>query len=199
MKDFIKTKSCLHVALYATFGGNVESLEPSQRCCSNCAKKCKCNGDTCAMPELPFQQMEEIVLESVRSVRKTSQENKDTLYEALKEYQQTLNGQNPALFHSSTSTGFTDSLISQIVENCANIFTTKDLETYPFFKIKHALAVLELIQEIFEDIFRIMSQQWQHWRKQLLQMNFFQQINNTNMFSQTTSTIQTVSQTILTL
>lgn len=152
VKDFVKTKNCLHVALYATFGGNVESLEPSHRCCSNCAKKCKCNGDTCAMPELPFQRKGEIVLEYVRSVRTTSQEDKDTLYEALKEYQQTLNGQNLVLFHSSTSTGFTDSLISQIVENCANIFTIKDLENYPFFKIKHSLAVLELIQEIFEDI-----------------------------------------------
>lgn len=103
------------------------------------------------MPILPFQK-ETVVADNVTAVRTTSQEDKDTLYKALKEYQQTLNTGIPALFDSSTSSRFTDSLIFQIVENCANIFTIKNLTDYPFFTIKHAQTVLELIQEIFEDI-----------------------------------------------
>ena len=54
----------------------------------------------------------------------------------------------------STSThGFSPQLVDDISNNCAIIFSVKDItKNFPVFSLKDAIKILEVIQEIFFDI-----------------------------------------------
>ena len=48
---------------------------------------------------------------------------------------------------------FSSQLVDEVVKNCARIFTIKDInDTCPVFFHEHAVIILEIFQEIFEDI-----------------------------------------------
>ena len=53
----------------------------------------------------------------------------------------------------SVSHGFSLQLISEVVNNCENIFTIEDVLTnFPVFSVRNAIRILEVIQELFLDI-----------------------------------------------
>lgn len=54
---------------------------------------------------------------------------------------------------NTSSHGFSEQLISYVVNKCTNIFTVEDvLGNFPVFSVGDALQILEIIQEIFLDI-----------------------------------------------
>ena len=57
------------------------------------------------------------------------------------------------MFGAATSHGFSDDLISSIIEKCAYLFTLDDIrKLLPVFSMKHAVKILEILHEIFGDI-----------------------------------------------
>ena len=75
------------------------------------------------------------------------------LYEALLQLRETLVGSGGVLFDEDASHGFSRELCKEIVENCSKIFTVEDLMTsFPVFSTLHAVKILEVFQEIFNDI-----------------------------------------------
>ena len=60
---------------------------------------------------------------------------------------------NCLVLHQVTSHGFSDALIEDLVGYCAEIFTLSDvLEKLPVFSIAHAKAILEILDEVFDDV-----------------------------------------------
>ena len=57
------------------------------------------------------------------------------------------------MFGSSSSHGFSNELISAVVQRASTILSLKDLiSELPIFNISHAKLILEVFNEIFEDI-----------------------------------------------
>ena len=51
------------------------------------------------------------------------------------------------------SHGFSDELIQDLVERCSEIFSIEDIiSPFPVFALVHAMRILEVFQEIFDDI-----------------------------------------------
>ena len=60
--------------------------------------------------------------------------------------------QGLSIDHTS-SHGFSEQLISDVVSKCTDIFTVEDvLGNFPVFSVGDALQILEIMQEIFLDI-----------------------------------------------
>ena len=56
-------------------------------------------------------------------------------------------------FDKTLSHGFSVELIQDLVERCSEIFTVDDiLCSFPVFAVVHAMRILEVFQEIFDDI-----------------------------------------------
>lgn len=54
---------------------------------------------------------------------------------------------------NTSSHGFSEQLISDMVSKCSDIFTIEDvLSNFPVFSVGAALHILEILQEIFLDI-----------------------------------------------
>ena len=74
------------------------------------------------------------------------------LQSALEEVFQEIKFQSLAI-DESVSHGFSPQLISEVVNNGENIFTTEDVLTnFPVFSVRNAIRILEVIQELFLDI-----------------------------------------------
>ena len=85
--------------------------------------------------------------------RPVSDKDKSDLYEALLQLRETQVGSGGVLFDEDASHGFSCELCKDIVENCSVIFTVEDLMTsFPVFSTLHAVKILEVFQEIFNDI-----------------------------------------------
>ena len=75
--------------------------------------------------------------------------DKDELREVLNDLKEQFDGPS-TLF---ACTGFSEELIEDIVEQSQFIFTLQDLtKTSPVFSLRHAIAVLEVFAEMFQDI-----------------------------------------------
>ena len=74
--------------------------------------------------------------------------------EAVVEYKNSLSySSNSVILDHVTSHGFSESLIEDLITYCPEIFTLSDvLEKLPVFSITHARAILEILNEIFEDV-----------------------------------------------
>lgn len=84
--------------------------------------------------------------------RIASERDKDDLKAALNEIK--LNMISSTLVGDAVSThGFSTQLIEDVVSNCSVLFTVGDvLHTCPVFSLSHAIMILEIIQDIFNDI-----------------------------------------------
>ena len=78
--------------------------------------------------------------------------DKDDLKAALNEIK--LNMTSSTLVGDAVSThGFSTQLIEDVVRNCSVLFTVGDvLHICPVFSLSHAIMILEIIQDIFNDI-----------------------------------------------
>ena len=150
VKSFVRSDDCLRVASYRPFDGNVKPLDPHHFCCSNCIKICACGDNGCSLPPPLF------LLKSVSPENETPErsrmltlKDKDELRETLIELKEQFDGPS-TLF---ACTGFSEELIEDIVEQSQFIFTLQDLtKSSPVFSLRHAIAVLEVFAEMFQDI-----------------------------------------------
>ena len=56
------------------------------------------------------------------------------------------------LLPSETTTGFSNALIKSLIETCKYIYSVKDIiELTPVFKQQHALDILHMIRDVFQD------------------------------------------------
>ena len=113
-----------------------------------------CSGEDCTAAKLPFEvpnKDQGTVLQ--RLARTVDEEEKTSLYDALKEYQESLTSGSALLFDSASTHGFSEELILDVTGNCSTIFTIDDvLSKLPVFSLEHAKNILRIVHEIFEDI-----------------------------------------------
>lgn len=155
VKEVFKSDQCSRKLLLKNFDENIGTMFPGHDCCSNCAKCCSCQ-ETCPN-SLPFE--DEKTVTSVMShdlkPRMVSQEDKIDFKKALISEQRKLTSEagGSTIFGGDTLHGFSDDLISAAIEKLDMLFTPRDLHQYlPIYATKHALVILELLQEFFCDI-----------------------------------------------
>ena len=151
IKKFVRSGGCLRVSSYKPLDSNVQPLEPSHNCCINCRKSCMCGDNGCGEPPLPFTMETEADRETEVPSRQRmlTSTDKDDLKDALIELKCEIEGRG-ALFEC---TGFSSELIDDIVNRSQYIFTIQDLtRTSPVFSLRHAIDVLEIFSEMFQDI-----------------------------------------------
>ena len=153
VKQFLKTNGCLRVGAYQSLDKNIKSLSPLHNCCSFCATVCKCNGHSCNAEALPFEAEASLPDEAVnRRTREVTSRNRRDLDSALKEVVTSIEMQGLSIDNTS-SHGFSEQLISDVVSKCSDIFTIEDvLSNFPVFSVGAALHILKILQEIFLDI-----------------------------------------------
>ena len=154
VRTFLKATGCHRVASYSTLDSSTIPLLPSHDCCNCCAAVCLCNGaNKCTSPEKPFEKRspEETVLTHSRNV---SDNQRDFLKGALSEMEASMScGVGKGVFSSTTFHGFSQELITDVVAKCDRLFTVDDLKTcVPVFSKNHALRILEILNEVFDDI-----------------------------------------------
>lgn len=154
VKTFVRFDGCLRVASYGPLDPDVQPLKPPHsccsNCCSNCCKICVCGENGCVLPNLPFLVEGECSETQVlKRSRMLTSRDKEELREGLIELKDHIEGHGP-LFEC---TGFSVELIEDIIEQSQFIFTLEDLmKASPVFSLQHAIAVLELFAEMFQDI-----------------------------------------------
>lgn len=136
VKHFIRTTGCLRVGAYQSLDKNIKSLSPLHNCCSFCSTVCKCNGDSCSAESLSFEVEsklpEEAVVHKTRDI--TTCDRRD-LHDALKEVVTSKEMQELSIDNTS-SHGFSEQLISDVVSKCTDIFTVEDvLGNFPVFSV----------------------------------------------------------------
>lgn len=155
IREAMKAESCLRVLLYKHFDDAVTPLEPPHLCCSICHRTCLCEGIKCGIPLFPFDTISEeqntVCAVQIRSI--SDQDRKD-FKEGLIEIQSSLSA--GYVMFDSTSTlchGFSSQLIEDLSLNIENIFSVKYLlGKFPITSVEHAVLIIELIHELFDDI-----------------------------------------------
>ncbi len=153
VKEFVRASTCIRTALFKEFA-EVDSTMPLHNCCSNCAKGCICADGECSQELFAFEDPKPKSVEPVIGFqRPVSEEDKETLREALYEIKSTLDIKSPFIFDSKSGHGFTNSLVNDLVASAATIFSLSDiLKKFPVFSIGHGKLILEIFYEIFEDV-----------------------------------------------
>lgn len=144
---------CQRKELYSYFRDSDSSIEPGHKCCSNCRKWCKCEGDKCGVEE-PFLTHE--VGESPPTSEQVRELNESDLLDiklAMKELQERCSPIGRSLFQPGSTHGFSDQVIENIVQHAPFIFSPKYLyKQISMLSIQQVMNVLEVFQEMFEDI-----------------------------------------------
>ena len=151
MKVYAKsTGVCLRQIILNQFEETNVPNQGTHKCCMVCHQVCKCGGETCTVPQLPFESTKQIRVPISRQQNK----EKELLKELLTDYQKRIASKCPSYYLSSeSSTGFTDSVISSIVKKCKHIFTIDDImEHVPVYTRAHAVEILLIFNDVFEDI-----------------------------------------------
>lgn len=155
VKDFVKTDGCLRKGIFMPFDPDIESVTPMHECCSMCEEDCKCNGDGCSRIPQPFDRKESDNSTTCTSLfeRNVYPADKEALRSALIGLKEQLDSTGLSAFDPVSTHGFSSELIEAIVNDCAH-FATLDylMASFPLFSEQHALLVLEIFHEIFEDI-----------------------------------------------
>ena len=152
VKHFLRTNGSLRIGAYQSLDRNIQSSFPLHDCCSYCSTICNCGGGSCEAPVLPFEKCT-AAIQAVESKRRTvTAEDRNDLRTALNEILGNFRDQELAIDETS-SHGFSQQLIDDVVQNCDHIFTVEDvLCSFPVFSTANVLRILELIQEMFSDI-----------------------------------------------
>lgn len=156
VKDFARATTCLRIVMYCQFDPIVESVIPVHDCRSICEIECKCDGGTCAGSKLPFNAIHED--DSAECVtppfnRDVTTENMEALRCALLGLKEQYDSEGLSVFDPVSSHGFSSPLVKALVNNAETIATIDYLmDTFPLSSQKHAIAVLEIFNGIFEDI-----------------------------------------------
>ena len=150
VKNFVKTEGCLRVAAYKPFDKTITPLSVLHNCCSNCARSCSCQQNSCN-EKLPFE--DEIIRSQdhqIPMIRVVSQEDRNYVKNAFLEVFKDLSSGSDSF---GVCHGFSGELVNSIVENCHKLFTLDDINSYlPIFSLSHSLKILEILNGIFGDI-----------------------------------------------
>jgi len=155
VRTFLKSTGCYRVASYLSFDPHIVPLLPSHDCCSYCTMSCTCDTlNGCKGPKKLFENkslFDQGILPD-HGFRTVSDEDKAVLKDALSEVQRNVShGTGRGAF--GPTHGFSEELISDVVEKCYKLFTVEDIKTnVPVFSKNHALSILEIINEVFNDI-----------------------------------------------
>ena len=121
-----------------------------------CRKNCQCRSPdgSCDADELIDTLMPEAVPDVINyTPRNLNDQDKEDLRLSFLELKERYSSGLVSLFHQETCHGFSDQLIDDIAEHSNHIFSgkylTDNLATYSSI---HALDVLEVFQELFDDI-----------------------------------------------
>ena len=151
VKDFVRSDGCCRVASYKPFDDTIAPLDIEHDCCSNCAKLCKCGAINCSVP-FPFEKILGECVTLPTKARMVKESDKKDIESAFME----LSAIMPVactVFGEATSHGFSRDLILSIIEKSDRLFTLEDIDALlPVFSIRHALKILEILDEIFGDI-----------------------------------------------
>jgi superfamily II DNA helicase RecQ len=141
---------CLRQILLERFCEQPDINRNMHNCCVVCHQQCRCDDPSC----YKYIRPKESNVVSQRNERFVEKYQKADLLELLQEYQKKLESQCPAyLFSYETTTGFSDSLIKSVLETCKYIFTVDDIfELNPVFTKKHAIDILCMVSDVFNDI-----------------------------------------------
>lgn len=155
VRTFLKSTGCYRVASYMSFDPRIVPLLPSHGCCSYCAMSCTCDSlNGCKGPKKLFESKSVVEpgIVSDHGFRTVSDEDKAILKDALSEVQRNVSHGTGSSAFGATH-GFSQELISDVVEKCHKLFTIEDIKTnVPVFSNNHALSILEIINEVFNDI-----------------------------------------------
>ncbi|CAB3977751.1 Hypothetical predicted protein [Paramuricea clavata] len=129
VREFLKNDDCMRVAAYRIYDQDVVPLLPAHSCCDDIENSCNL-------------------------YRSVSEEDKCILHDALKEQQMNISSSNAVIALGSVSShGFSEQVITDVVENCNKIFSVEDVITYsPIFSRNQAMEVLSIFSEVFNDI-----------------------------------------------
>jgi hypothetical protein len=151
VKDFVNSDCCYRVACYKPFDDSIAPLNPRHNCCSNCCKLCECGSDNCNLV-LPFEEQLGECVTLPTNTRVVTEFDKNDIESAFVE----LSASMPvacSVFGEATSHGFSRDLILSITDNSDCLFTLEDINVLlPVFSLKHAVKILEILDEIFGDI-----------------------------------------------
>ena len=147
------TTSCFRKALYSKFEETAVSLEPGHLCCSFCHKSCSCGGPGVCVETVPTCEVQKEMCAPVKS-REVGNDDKLLIKSLLEDYNKELSDNNSYLYTPQAAcTGFSEELIAAVLKNCAHIFSLDYIvNNLPVFSHQHALHILELINDVFDDI-----------------------------------------------
>ena len=155
IKDYCSTTSgCLRKLMLADFGNiDYSTITCGHDCCLHCHMDCLCEGeDGCpvTLPDLPEAQA---TPDSPVQGRKVSKEQRKLLGELLIDFKDKLSFGLISYLNPECTTAFTSSLVKMVLKHSAFIFTKKYImDNLPVFKRVHAVDILCMFQDVFEDI-----------------------------------------------
>ena len=156
VKAFSRATSCYRIEAYKPFDRNIISVKPAHACCRNCAKTCKCSDgeNECSETVTVFEvgKIEKVLPITACLSRPVCLSDKEDLHDGLHEMVQVILP-TMRLLNENMSDGYVDELIVYIVDNAHTIFPIVDVIKYlPVFAVQHAIKILEIFHDIFEDI-----------------------------------------------
>ncbi|XP_031571181.1 Bloom syndrome protein-like [Actinia tenebrosa] len=120
-------------------------------CCLNCHQKCYCE-EKCQIPIPCFDDITSNVEKKMR-IRKVSKEDKTLLRELLMEHKDSQQSGLVTYLHPECTAGFSNSLVKAVIKQCNKIFTLEGIvSNLPVFKRSHAVDLLNMLNDVFEDI-----------------------------------------------
>ena len=152
VKSFLKTEHCMRVQAYMPFDKRITSIEPGHDCCRNCARNCKCSGHGCTVAP-PVFELEQVVRVNQPTLTRPicsndKQDLNEALHEVIKGIIATMN-----FLSEEVDPNYAKQIVDGLIEKAHCIFTVMDVtENIPIFAVQHALKILEVFHEIFEDI-----------------------------------------------
>ncbi len=153
MKSVIKSEGCLRQAVLDPFVNNnvkVESVAPLHFCCSNCAVKCKCAGNSCTRPVPDFESVPNVIITKPKFEREVEEGDLEVLKKCLLEAKEQFSNTSSSLLPSHGM--FSDDLIEQCISNAKYIFNaTYIIDKLPVIATDHIKAILLAFAETFED------------------------------------------------
>ncbi|KXJ11319.1 Werner syndrome ATP-dependent helicase [Exaiptasia diaphana] len=153
--DYARKESvCLREQLLASFEETVVPNKGTHKCCMVCHLSCKCE-DVCPVPLWsPSNKTAGPSNVEEKRTRKVSKGDRELLKALLSEFKTKLANKCPSYYLTPESTtGFSDSVIASTVKSAKYIFTFQDVLDYvPVFSKNHAIEILLIFNDIFEDI-----------------------------------------------
>lgn len=163
IKKYIKTKSCRREFLMSFFDVHHSTKDPLHLCCDNCSLECKCDREDCIALCYPMASstIEPPSSETQRN-RTVSSDQTSLLGCELSKFHKSLlvdlwkrdsSGNLKVFSHPTILLGFSDIQISQVIDNCAKLFTLRDICNFvEIWDLSHAQKIYSVLQKVFGDM-----------------------------------------------